>query len=137
MDGERWVGGVGQWGRKRDPVDGERRPFESVRYGQVVEERRVLPPHGVVLVHLVIATSLFLLWLLFLRHGLSLCGALALFSGFPAKKLGVEGMTGCGVGKSLYGCVVIWTFVPKCQWVDRGLWFGLEVFLLLNFKKGN
>ena len=50
VDGERWVGGVGLRGGG-DPVDGERWPFERVRDDEVVQERRVLLPHGVLFLH--------------------------------------------------------------------------------------
>jgi hypothetical protein len=51
---------------------------------------------------------------------LSVCGALALYFGFPAKKLGVEGMTGCW-GRVLYRCVMRGCLAPKFQLLDFGL----------------
>ena len=88
VGGERRVECVGAR-RERRPVDGERRPFESVRDHEVVQERRVLLPHRVLFLHLIL-TSVVLL----VRHG-SLCSelfplSLSLSSVFPPNKKGAK-----------------------------------------------
>ena len=49
VDGERRIGVRLRGGG--DPVDGERGPFERVRDDEVVEERSVLLPDGVLFLH--------------------------------------------------------------------------------------
>lgn len=95
VDGKRWVGGVRQRGLKWNPVDGERRPFERVGDDQIVKERRVLLPYGVVLLHLFETRLL----LLFFRH-LSVrqaSGFVLAFLDFPPSKKVMERRTGRGV----------------------------------------
>lgn len=49
VDGERRIGVRLRGGG--DPVDGERGPFERVRDDEIVEERSVLLPDGVLFLH--------------------------------------------------------------------------------------
>lgn len=82
VDGERCFG-VGLWSRW-GPMDGERWPFERVRDDEVVEERGVLLPHGVLFLK---ESRRVLVLVLVLRHGCG-CGRLfelLCFFCFPAK----------------------------------------------------